>query len=270
MLMLFGCQQIVADDTTERWKHFYEGIAKRYSIETVGEEAHPLRLSTYPALVWSNPARAGDTNGAFWIWTTNGRPGAVGTIFSYKSGSRRVVAHEFHSLSQLPLRAKLNGSVVWKPAKNGIDWKELEDTPQPASTRPRRLAQMRAIAREFVVTAQNELGKADGDQTMRLLAQPLYRYETEGEDVDGALFTFVLGTDPECLLLLESDPPKKSWKMAAARFTHLSFQVKRKEKLLFQYTRGTESERDPSFRYVCFRNGRAPLTPPPISEENEE
>ena len=34
---------------------------------------------------------------------------------------------------------------------------------------------------------------------MRLLAQPIYRYEnTKGDLIDGALFAFVLGTDPEC------------------------------------------------------------------------
>ena len=267
-LLLLGCQQVLAEDMGDRWKHFYEGIAKSYSIAIVGEKTKTLALSSYPALVWSNPARTGDTHGAFWVWTRDGRPEAVGTIFSYRGGrNSRVVAHEFHSLSQSSLVAKLNDQVVWTPAPLGIQWKELPGAPVPATTRPRRFLQMRAIAREFVVTAQNEVEQAEGEQPMRLLTQPLYRYETPENGADGALFTFVLGTDPECLLLIESDPIAEKWRMAAARFTHLSFEVQHKGATLFQHTAGTEPEGDPNFRYVCFRNGTAPREPPATANE---
>ena len=73
-LLPLGFQQVLAEDMQDRWKHFYEGIAKSYSIEIVGEETKKLALSSYPALVWSNPARTGDTHGAFWVWTRDGRP----------------------------------------------------------------------------------------------------------------------------------------------------------------------------------------------------
>ena len=44
---------------------------------------------------------------------------------------------------------------------------------------------------------------------MRLLAQPIYRYEnTKGDLIDGGLFVFVLGTDPEAFLLIEARRPQ--------------------------------------------------------------
>lgn len=268
LMLLAGFGQASADETGERWRSFYEKIAQSYSIEMTGDESKTLSLSEYPALVWSNPARAGETNGAFWVWTNEGRPEAVGTIFSYLGGSNsRVVAHEFHSLSQAPLKAALNGEVVWTPAKGGIHWKEMSNAPSPKPTRQLRLLQMRTLARQFVVTAQNEVGRAEGEQQMRLMPQPLYRYETEDEGIDGALFTFVIGTDPECLLLLESDPKQKKWKMAVARFTHLSFRIEHNGSVLYQHRRGAEPENDADFRYVCFRNGTAPINPPPVRED---
>ncbi len=39
---------------------------------------------------------------------------------------------------------------------------------------------------------------------LRLLSTPLYRYKEEGKIADGVLFAFVMGTDPECNLLIEA------------------------------------------------------------------
>jgi hypothetical protein len=182
------------------------------------------------------------------------------------NSSSRIVAHEFHSLSQSALLAKLNDKTVWTPAKPGIQWTQLPDVPAPDSTRQRRLIQMRTIARQVSATAENESDQATGVQEMRLLPSPLYRYETGENDIDGALFRFVIGTDPECLLLVESNPIEKTWSIAVARFTHLSFKVSHSSTKLFEHVRGTEPENDISFRYVCFRNGRAPLEPPALDE----
>src|SRR5262249_22945159 len=41
-------------------------------------------------------------------------------------------------------------------------------------------------------------------QDLRLLPQPVYRYSEAGTILDGAVFIFVMGTDPECCLLVEA------------------------------------------------------------------
>ena len=49
--------------------------------------------------------------------------------------------------------------------------------------------------------------KADSTdrEELRLLPKPLYRYEPKaGPVIDGAVFAFVMGTDPESLLLIEA------------------------------------------------------------------
>ena len=61
---------------------------------------------------------------------------------------------------------------------------------------------------------------------MRLLPQPLFRYGSEdSEVVDGALYAFVQGTDPEVILRLEArqtdDGPE--WQYALARMNSVKF-----------------------------------------------
>lgn len=55
-----------------------------------------------------------------------------------------------------------------------------------------------------------------------MLPQPLYRYESRRSDIlDGAVFAFVQGTDPESLLLLEAFQKGNGfeWQFAFARRT---------------------------------------------------
>ena len=63
---------------------------------------------------------------------------------------------------------------------------------------------MRDLAREFSGTTQD---LEEHRWELRLLPQPLYRYESTDPDVlDGAVFAFVTsaGTDPEAILVLEA------------------------------------------------------------------
>ena len=86
----------------------------------------------------------------------------------------------------------------------------------PADSAAARLRQMRALAQEFTGRQTNREGV---DRDMRLLAQPIYRYEnTKGDLIDGGLFVFVLGTDPEVFLLIEARrPPSGAPSGASAR-----------------------------------------------------
>jgi hypothetical protein len=61
---------------------------------------------------------------------------------------------------------------------------------------------MRDLAKEFTA---RQTDRTNIDRDMRLLAQPIYRYgKTEGDLVDGSMFVFVLGTDPDAFLLIEA------------------------------------------------------------------
>src|SRR5204863_4925247 len=153
---------------------------------------------------WSNPIREGETNGSVFVWTCEGRAAAVGTVFSYlarQDPQKRYIAHSFHSLSLEPLSAERDEKHSWSIDVPGIRLETISPAPVPASTAALRLTQMRDLVREFSATTT-----LDGvDQELRLVSQPLYRYESSSPDVvDGALFTFVTGTDPELMLVIEA------------------------------------------------------------------
>jgi hypothetical protein len=78
------------------------------------------------------------------------------------------------------------------------------------------------------------------DQDLRLLAQPLYRYEsTLPEVLDGALFTFVTGTDPELMLVIEARRTAGGpvWHFGAGRFTDLNLTLRHNQAALWTFER---------------------------------
>ncbi len=56
---------------------------------------------------------------------------------------------------------------------------------------------------------------------MRLLTEPVYRYEnTKGDLIDGGLFVFVVATDPDAFLLIEArrtNGGAAEWRFGATR-----------------------------------------------------
>jgi hypothetical protein len=133
--------------------------------------------------------------------------------------------------------AERNEANSWSIRVPGIEPKKIPDAPVPADTAPLRLTQMRDLAREFSATTT-----LDGvNQDLRLLAQPLYRYESKSPDViDGALFTFVTGTDPELMLVIEArrTAAGPAWHFGAGRFTDLSLTLRYNQAVLWDFDRG--------------------------------
>jgi uncharacterized Zn finger protein len=89
---------------------------------------------------------------------------------------------------------------------------------------------MRETAEQF----QADKTDRQGDKrTLRMLTQPLYRYEVARDDVlEGALFAFVEGTDPEVLLLIEAraNGEKREWQYALCRLNSVHLQAQYKER----------------------------------------
>jgi hypothetical protein len=73
-------------------------------------------------------------------------------------------------------------------------------------------------------------------QTLRLLSQPIARYESKKYGVvDGGLFTFVEATDPEAFLLLEVRPARENlqWHFGMARMASLKMQASFNDKVVW-------------------------------------
>lgn len=201
--------------------------AEEYTI-TRGSDKQPLKFEPKSLLQWSNPV-VGSIHGGVHIWTRNGRPEVVASIYKFSSPLHHLGV-EFHSLSLEPVSADRDGRAAWVVSTPGIEFKPIPGAPKPAETPTRRLAQMRALAKEFSATetTREEPPKPSVQRDLRLLTQPIHRYaSTDSEVLDGALFTFVLGTDTEIFLIIEARRTAEGyeWQYAFARMNSIVFQA---------------------------------------------
>jgi hypothetical protein len=104
---------------------------------------------------WTNVLGAGDEYGAVFVWTCRGRVEVVGTVFSFPEAGQRKLCHEFHSLSLSTLDVNRSGSNPWIPEAPGIGLAPIPGAPAPASSAPRRLIQMRALAHDFSASTKD-------------------------------------------------------------------------------------------------------------------
>ncbi len=197
-------------------------MAGEYEICSADSPRRACSLRTTPVLRWNQPVRGGD-DGAVYVWLDNGRPAAIGTVFAWPlPEGDRIVTHEMHALAVESLSAKYEGQEVWTVGKPALDFKPVPNAPAPAESAPQRLAQMRTLSREFTAKA---IDQKEGSWELRLLGQPLYRYELKDDPdlLDGAVLAFVQGTDPEILLILEArrHGEQTRWEYALARFSDM-------------------------------------------------
>lgn len=231
-----GQEVIPTTDQRERWNAVYQEEAAQYQMFRHGDDTEELQLVPSPLLTFTNPVRVRDTHGAAFVWTSDGRPEVVGAIWSVISPDdpdKRRLSHEFHSLSLAPISSKheprqsRRGVVPdWNARDPGIKPAAIPDASPPAPTATLRLTQMRRLARNFEATIPPGLG--DGQGSLRLLAQPIYRYHSERHEIiDGAVFAFVMGTDPELILLIEAveSDGGHQWRFAAAQLSQLPLRL---------------------------------------------
>lgn len=166
-----------------------------------------LKFGEKPILRYDDQTRPGDKgvqallDATVWRLGETGRPLAVVTLEIYPSReAKAVLGYEFVSLSPLAFEMKNSRGVAWRPASAALTMAPLADAPKPADTKRARLGQMRQLARRF--TAQGEWQGVKVEY--RLLVQPIDRYDDMATGVlDGAVFVFANGTNPELGLLLE-------------------------------------------------------------------
>jgi hypothetical protein len=286
------CAARAADDDSlvERWMDLYAREAGSIQMQVDGTSGRVLDLHREPLLKYNNPVRRNQQHGALFLWTDRGRPALIGSIWSgvdaIDSGVRNIT-HEWHSLSTELAVARRGEEELWTADEPGIEWQPLPGQPPPHASRPLRLAQMRQIVRAWTATIASE----EGD--LRLMAQPLYRYPEDTPGVlDGAVFAFVMGTDPELFVLLEARTgagtlrvpsadkevagtrrvpstdekpavalaaPSPEWSVAFARFTHIPLSVKAGDAVLWECARATPYKRSGRY-YLMWKADRRSAT----------
>jgi hypothetical protein len=245
---VLGQAPVARDDATareaarnkrERLLRLYTSEAAEYTMYREASRKDKLELQREPVYVWTNPLREDGQDGAVFVWTCRGRAEVIGCIFTSPTIQPRHVYHEFHSLALSVLDVQRSGAHAksWTPLAPGVSVTPIAEEPPPLPSAAQRLAQMRRLTRDFTAST---LDHKDRHWELRLLPQPLYRYESTDPDVlDGAVFAFVTsaGTDPEALLVIEARKPSGKdlpvWHFAAARFTDTELRVKHKGNEVF-------------------------------------
>jgi hypothetical protein len=196
-------------------RELIDASLKWYQLYPDADAKEPAEVLS--VLRWANNAR-GSEDGVTVLYVHSGRPLAAACIYPWAG----QLEHDFESLSRDKIVARRDGEVVWQPEAAGVTFADVPEAPVPAATRPLRLRQMKTLAEKFRATLLGwKLDNTDREE-LRLLSRPLYRYEPkEGPVSDGAVFAFVMGTDPEVLLLLEAvkEGETAKWQYAFARRT---------------------------------------------------
>ena len=197
--------------------------AESYTVSTGLTGKTALTLEPKSLLQWANPV-AGSFHGSVFVWTSKGRPEVIASIYKWYSQTPHLGV-EFHSLTSGLATATRAGQPEWHPDRAGIELKPIPDAPAPAGSPALRLRQMRDLAKEFTAT---ETDRKDVTRELRLLTQPLYRYQSTDPDVlDGALFTFAEGNDCEIFMLIEARRGDHgvAWQFALARMNSVALRV---------------------------------------------
>jgi hypothetical protein len=209
------------DLNAQRLKFMKESV-QAYELTRKNDTALVLKLQPDPAFRLGKQGDGVVLEGAIFLWADEvARPGAAAQVFLVQSAGRPEGEwrHEFTSLSTGPFTALQGGKPRWLPMLPGVLFQPITGAPKPADSAPARLRQMRDLAAEF--RAEDDFW-GRGWNALRLLPTPISRYgKAGGMPEDGALFAFVLGTDPESFLFIEARPGANGleWQYAFAPMT---------------------------------------------------
>jgi hypothetical protein len=195
----------LADERLQAIKELLEQSIDWYDV--LPDAGAKAGLHPQVVLQWRNAVRVNTGAAVLAIWTDNGRPEVMASIFQ----NGNDICHEFGSLTRtkkIVVRDKTR--VVWSPAKAGMEFRDVPGAPTPAADHAARLRQMKSLAGRFAARLPAPKVGDGTPEVLRLLPRPLYVYDLkDAKDAspklrDGGMFAFVMGTDPEVVLLLEA------------------------------------------------------------------
>lgn len=216
---------------------FMKDSVRVYEMTRDGERADTLKLNPDPVFRMGRQGAQDIEEGAIFLWTGEaGRPEAAVQVFRIKNAEhpQGLWLHEFTTLSPRRVAAVRDGRPTWAPRTPGIEFRPVPGAPKPAGSATQRIRQMRELAGHF---RASDNFKAKGWSELRLLPTPIARYG--GPDtklVDGAVFAFVIGTDPEVFLFLEARTGDggAAWQYALAPMTVYALEVSYRGKAVWE------------------------------------
>ena len=222
----------------------------KYDVHSAGESRVVYRLQAEPVLRFTNPVGV-TKDGAIFLWIGEaGRPEAAIQVFLMRSG---LWGQDFTTLSKTPLVAEKRDGIAWRPSR-GLEFKPVPGAPRPANSADQRLRQMKELVEGFEVSDDF---RSKGWQALRPMSKPFARYGKPGSPIlDGALFCFALGTDPEAFLMLETRDSKDGteWQYAFAPQTIYALKASWKGKEVWNVPLRGEEGPDATFFNLVFRH----------------
>jgi hypothetical protein len=208
-------------------------IVKSIVLQKVdGGSSERIAMLDNPNYRFVDPARS-FSDGTVWAWGRPGRPAALLTLsIQKKEGVLRWLG-ELTSLSTPSISATGPDGWAWTPQTAGAAAQALPGSPRPAEDEAKRLRQMRDMARRFrAFEFFDPIGQTRMERyELRLLPQPVHRYaDPKSGLLDGAIFFFAYGTNPEIALLIEArregkDESGPSWTCGLARIAGAELHV---------------------------------------------
>ncbi|MDB5350358.1 MAG: hypothetical protein JWN86_1605 [Planctomycetota bacterium] len=263
------------DDRAARLEEMTRLIKDLKISDTSRPSADDAVVSPQPLHRWNDPTRD-FSDGTLWAFGSVGRPVALGTMELYgtpkgvENWSIELIAVApgpilgSASGTYLPLgaayRPGLGGPLRWTPKGNGVEMSAVPGGAGPGISESERLRQMKTIASR--ITAK-EIGPTNGDDQqfeLRLLPRPIHRYDEPKKGLlDGAIFVYAYGTNPELLAFVEarSGTDKKAfWSVGFARISRakLAAQLDGKDVWNCPYTADAAAEEP----YHIVRTARVP------------
>ncbi len=227
------------DDLADKRVVFCKSALAQYTV-LVGDRQDAAKVSE-PCLRWSNPLGT-VKDGILAVYTFGGgRPVAVGQFFHNRAtGATSNWINEFAIVASDNVRLMRSGRLYWQPSEYVCKFADVPDAPVPSTKAPLRLTQMRKIAADFSVI--DHFGWDDATittHTLRLMPQPVYRYSEQDKILDGGMFVFALGTDPECNLFIEAYQDEKGsrFRYALAPMSVYQLEARYKDKEVWSIER---------------------------------
>jgi len=165
------------------------------------------------------------TRGILWGWGA-GRPVAVAELWRGRAeNSPYAVSLTLTGPDMVAMTS--DGKPKWEPARKQMEFMAFADAPVVATKESARLRQIKEMARRF--EAHEFWDPENSRFELRLLVQPVHRYsDMAAEILDGALFVFAHGTNPEALLFIEAFGPtieKAKWQYGLVRTSNAESHV---------------------------------------------
>lgn len=228
-----------------------EALRRAKDIRVVAEDGSPITLIEQPVLRFGEPTR-GNEDGSLWVWGKKGRPLVMAELYRNAGNKVRWVHAITQTSTELVVAETESGR--WAPRQSQLDLTAILDAPAAAKQKTARLGQLKTLARRFKA---HEFWKPDNTRyELRLLIRPLRRYEDAATGLlDGAVFVFANGTNPEILMFVEAhagDDGASKWLIGFAPLGSAELHVTRNDEDVWKQPRAPGVVGRPSDPYWIF------------------